>query len=77
MGSLFKGHYQKSFMFIFGLFFMEVGVALVTKSDLETSLIASVPFVRSMIFPVTIRQFTLIVSLLFLLMQIMILRKNF
>ena len=64
-------------MFLVGLFFMGLGVALVTKSNLGTSPISSVPYVLSMIFPVTIGQFTFLLSLLFLIIQIIILGKSF
>jgi uncharacterized protein len=65
------------FIFVVGLFFMGLGISLTTKSDLGTSPISSVPYVFSMIFPVTFGQFTFLLSLLFLLVEIIILRKNF
>jgi uncharacterized membrane protein YczE len=64
-------------IFVIGIFFMGLGVSLVTKSNLGTSPISSVPYVLSMIFPITIGQCTFLLSLLFLLAQIMILQKNF
>lgn len=68
---------KKYFVFVVGLFFMGLGVSLITRSDLGTSPISSVPYVLSMIFPVTIGQWTFLLSLLFLLAQIIILGKGF
>jgi uncharacterized protein len=65
------------FIFIVGIFFMGLGVSLTTKSGLGTSPISSVPYVLSLIFPITIGQFTFWLSLLFLLTEIIILRKEF
>ncbi|MFC5590759.1 YitT family protein [Sporosarcina soli] len=64
-------------MFVFGLFAMGLGVALVTKSQLGTSPITSVPYVLSMIFPLSIGLFVLLICAFFLLIQIMILKKDF
>lgn len=65
------------FIFVVGLFFMGLGISLTIKSDLGTSPISSVPYVFSMIYPVTLGQFTFVLSLLFLLVEIIILRKDF
>lgn len=64
-------------IFIVGLFFMGLGVALITKSNLGTSPISSVPYVLSMIFPITIGQFTFLLNLVFLLIQIILLGRHF
>jgi hypothetical protein len=58
---------KKYSIFVVGLFFMSLGVALVTKSNLGTSPISSVPYVLSMISPLTIGQFTFLLSLLFII----------
>lgn len=65
------------FIFIAGLFFMGLGVSLTTKSGLGTSPISSVPYVLSMIFHLSIGQFTLLLNLLFILIEIIILKKDF
>jgi uncharacterized membrane protein YczE len=65
------------FIFIAGLFFMGLGISLTTKSGLGTSPINSLPYVLSMIFHLTVGQFTFLLSLLFLLTEIIILRKDF
>jgi uncharacterized membrane protein YczE len=60
-----------------GLFFMGLGISLTTKSNLGTSPISSVPYVLSMMFPLTFGQFTFLLSLVCLLIQVIILRKTF
>lgn len=65
------------FIFIAGLFFMGLGISLTTKSNMGTSPINSVPYVLSMIFHLTLGQFTFLLSILFLLTEIIILRKDF
>ncbi|OBR96503.1 hypothetical protein CLRAG_03730 [Clostridium ragsdalei P11] len=65
------------FIFITGLFFMGLGISLTTKSNMGTSPINSVPYVLSMIFHLTLGQFTFLLSILFLLTEIIILRKDF
>jgi uncharacterized protein len=65
------------FIFVVGLFFMGLGIGLITKSNLGTSPISSVPYVFSMMFSVTFGQFTFLLSLLFLFVEIIVLRKDF
>ena len=67
----------KYLIFLVGLFFMGLGVGLVTKANMGTSPISSLPYVLSMIFPITFGQFTILLSFLFLIIQIIILRKDF
>ena len=65
------------FIFMAGMFFMGLGISLVTKAGLGTSPISSVPYVLSMIFPVTIGQFIFLLMLFFFLVQLLILRRDF
>lgn len=65
------------FILVAGLFFMGLGVDLITKSNLGTSPISSVSYVLSMIFPLTFGETTFLVSFLFILIQILILKKEF
>lgn len=67
----------KYFIFMTGLFFMGLGISLTTKSDLGTSPISSVPYVLSLLFPLTFGQFTFLLSLLFLSVEIILLGKSF
>ena len=63
-------------VFLIGLFINSLGVSLITKADLGTSLILLIP-VLSLNFPLTLGQFTIAFSLLLLLIQLAILRRNF
>ncbi|AWI05709.1 YczE/YyaS/YitT family protein [Clostridium drakei] len=65
------------FIFISGLFFMGLGISLTSKSGLGTSPINSLPYVLSMIFPLTVGQFTFLLSILFFIVEIIVLRKDF
>jgi uncharacterized membrane protein YczE len=67
----------KYFVFVTGIFLMGMGVSLITKSDLGTTPISSVPYVLSMIFPLTLGYFTFLLSILFLFIEIVILRRDF
>lgn len=50
---------------------------MITKANLGTSPISSIPYVLSLKFPFTLGQFTIIFSVLLILLQLLILRKNF
>lgn len=63
--------------FIVGLFVNSLGVAFITKANLGTSPISSIPYVLSLGFPFTIGQFTMVFSLLLILIQILLLRKDY
>lgn len=64
-------------IFLIGLFINSLGVSLITKADLGTSPISSIPYVLSLNFPMTLGQFTIIFSILLIIIQLFILRKNF
>mgnify|MGYP001623070539 CR=1 FL=1 len=64
-------------VFFIGLFINSLGVSLITLADLGTSPISSVPYVLSLNFPLTLGQFTILFSILLILLQLLILRKNF
>lgn len=68
---------KRYFVLVAGLFFMGLGVDLITKSNLGTSPIASVSYVLSLIFPLTFGVTTFLVSFLFILIQILILKTDF
>ena len=66
------------FFFSLGIFINSFGVAFVTKSDLGTSQISSVPYVLSLAFPdYTFGMTTFIFNVLFIIIQIIILRRDF
>ncbi len=64
-------------IFIVGLFINSLGVALVTRAALGTSPISSIPYVLSLEFSFTMGQFTIAFNLLLILLQLLILKKNF
>ena len=68
---------KRYIIFIIGLFINSLGVSLMTKASLGTSPISSIPYVLSLKFPPTLGNFTIIFSILLILLQILILRKNF
>lgn len=68
---------KRYLVFLIGLFINSLGVSLITKAALGTSPISSIPYVLSLNFPFTLGQFTIAFSLLLILIQLIILRKNF
>ena len=64
-------------IFMIGLFISSLGVSLVTKANLGTSPISSIPYVLSLNFPFTLGNFTIFFSLILIVLQLLILRKNF
>ena len=68
---------KRYLLFLIGLFINALGVSLVTKASLGTSPISSIPYVLSLKFPPTLGNFTIIFSILLILLQILILRNNF
>lgn len=68
---------KRYLIFLVGLFINSLGVSLITKAHLGTSPISSVPYVLSLNFPFTLGEFTIAFSLLLILIQLIILRRNF
>lgn len=68
---------KRYLIFLIGLFISSIGVAFVTKADLGTSPISSIPYVLSLGFAPTLGQFTIFFSLFLIALQILILRKDF
>ncbi len=69
--------FKRYIVFLFGLFISSLGVSLVTKANLGTSPISSIPYVLSLNFPFTLGNFTILFSIFLILLQLLILRKNF
>ena len=73
-----KGELAKRYLvFLIGLFINSLGVSLITKANLGTSPISSIPYVLSLNFPFSLGQFTIFFSILLIVLQLLILRKNF
>ena len=64
-------------VFCISLFVMAIGVAFAIRADLGTSPISSYPYVMSNITPLTFGQFTICMHVGLILLQIIILRKDF
>ena len=64
-------------IFIVGLFINSLGVSMITKASLGTSPISSIPYVLSLKFPFTLGEFTIAFSIFLIILQLIILRKNF
>lgn len=64
-------------VFLAGLFFMGLGIALVTKSNLGTSPISSVPYVLSMTLPISMGTLIFLLCTLFFFIELMIVGKKF
>jgi uncharacterized membrane protein YczE len=73
-----KTEYVKRYLFFFiGLFIMSIGVAFSIKANLGTSPISSVPYVLSLIMPMTVGALTIAMHCVFILLQVLILRENY
>lgn len=55
---------KRYLVFFVGLFINSLGVSLITKAELGTSPISSIPYVLSLKFPMTLGGFTILFSLL-------------
>lgn len=64
-------------IFLIGLFINSLGVSFITKADLGTSPISSIPYVLSLKFPWTLGEFTIIFNVFIVLLQLILLRKKF
>ena len=66
------------FYFLLGLFINSFGIAFITKSALGTSQISSVPYVFSLYFThISFGMMTFIFNMIFIIIQIIILKKDF
>ena len=68
---------KRYLIFLVGLFVNSLGVSLITKANLGTSPISSIPYVLILNFPFTLGNFTIFFSIFLIVLQLIILRKNF
>ena len=68
---------KRYLIFLVGLFVNSLGVSLITKANLGTSPISSIPYVLSLNFPFTLGNITIFISIFLIALQLIILRKNF
>lgn len=69
--------FKRYLLLFIGLAIMAFGVALSIKARLGTSPISSVPYVVSLFSPLTVGTATILMHCVFILLQILILRKNY
>lgn len=67
--------YERLWMFLFGIFSMSIGIALSCRADLGTSPISSVPWVLSMIMPLTFGEITILMNIVFIAVQPILMKK--
>ncbi len=68
---------RRYIIFLIGLFINSLGVSFITKANLGTSPISSIPYTLSLGFKFTLGQFTIFFSVFLIVLQILILRKRF
>lgn len=68
---------KKLVLLVAGLFILAFGIALSSKSGIGVSPSASLSYVLSLIFPLSMGTFTMFVNVIFILVQILMLRKNY
>ncbi|MEQ2455792.1 YczE/YyaS/YitT family protein [Flavonifractor hominis] len=68
---------RRYLFFLVGLFVNSLGISLITKANLGTSPISSVPYTLSIGFAPTLGMFTLAYSVLLIVIQLVILRRRF
>ncbi|MCM1114411.1 MAG: DUF6198 family protein [Clostridium sp.] len=68
---------KRYIVFIIGLFISSFGVSFITKAELGTSPISAIPYVLSLKFSLSLGEFTIIFSVFLVVLQLIILRKNF
>ena len=64
-------------LLLIGLFINGFGVSFITKASLGTSPISSIPYTLSLKFQPTIGMFTMFFSVILIVLQLIILKKNF
>ena len=68
---------KRCIVLVIGLFIMAIGAALSIKANLGTSPVSCVPYVYSLAFPMTVGLLSIIVNVLMILLQIVLLRKEY
>lgn len=73
-----KRELWKRYLFFFiGLFINSFGISFITKSALGTSPISSVPYTLSLGFSPSLGMFTLYMSIVLVILQLLLMRRNF
>ena len=72
-----EGRMRRYAIFITGLVIMSFGIAFCIQADLGTTPISSLPYVTSLISGLSVGTTTILMHISFILLQIIILRKNY
>lgn len=72
-----KEIFKRYALFAAGLLVNSFGVSFITKADLGTSPISSIPYTLSLAFQPTLGAFTLYMSIILIITQMLLLRRNF
>ena len=73
MGLIVKGYG----LLLISLLIMGTGISLVTLANLGTTAISSLPYVLSFVFPLSFGAFTALMNITFVLIQILLMKKEF
>ncbi len=73
MGLIVKGYG----LLLISLLIMGTGISLVTLANLGTTAISSLPYVLSFVFPLSFGAFTALLNITFVLIQILLMKKEF
>ena len=68
---------KRSIFLLAGLFVNGLGVSFITKAGLGTSPITSIPYTLSLGFTPTVGMFTLVFNIFLIILQVILLRRNF
>lgn len=68
---------KRYFIFFIGVIINSFGIAFITKAALGTSPISSLPCVLRLKFTPSLGEFTFVMNMLFIILQVVLLRKNF
>ncbi|MDN5307906.1 MAG: uncharacterized protein PWP16_1269 [Eubacteriaceae bacterium] len=72
-----KKLFKRYFIFSVGVIINSFGISFITKANLGTSPISSLPYTLSLGFAPSLGTFTLYMSIVLIILQIILLRKNF
>ena len=72
-----EGLLRRSIVLLTGLFILTLGIALSVKANLGISPVSSNPYIYSLGFPLTMGMFTVILNILFILLQMALLRRDY
>lgn len=70
-------HPRRLVLLVLGLSLMSLGIALSVRSDLGTTTISSLPYVLSLISPLTLGTAMILINLILVTLQVLILRRRF